>query len=136
VERNHGARGCVHRSVHRVGRAADVDTGHCSPEHRVWRPEGPEGRGTGPDEGESDVGDLMTIDRRFFLRSSIAAGAMLASSGELPAQLVAPRQRTFKLRYAPHFGMFKQHAGEDFVAQLEFMHAEGFTAIEDNDMRK
>ena len=34
--------------------------------------------------------------------------------------------------YAPHFGMFKAHAGEDLVAQLEFMAAQGFTALEDN----
>jgi hydroxypyruvate isomerase len=34
--------------------------------------------------------------------------------------------------YAPHFGMFEQHAGKDFVAQLEFMAAQGFTALEDN----
>ena len=31
--------------------------------------------------------------------------------------------------------MFSQHAGEDLVAQLEFMAAEGFTALEDNGMR-
>ena len=31
--------------------------------------------------------------------------------------------------------MFRQHAGEDLVAQLEFMAAEGFTALEDNGMR-
>jgi hydroxypyruvate isomerase len=45
-----------------------------------------------------------------------------------------PRRR-FHLNYAPHFGMFRQHAGEDLVAQLEFMAAEGFTALEDNGMR-
>jgi hydroxypyruvate isomerase len=43
--------------------------------------------------------------------------------------------RRFKLRYAPHFGMFDQHAGDDRVAQLEFMAAEGFTALEDNGMK-
>jgi hydroxypyruvate isomerase len=31
--------------------------------------------------------------------------------------------------------MFRQHGGEDLVGQLEFMAAEGFTALEDNDMR-
>jgi hydroxypyruvate isomerase len=46
----------------------------------------------------------------------------------------APAGR-FKLAYAPHFGMFRQHAGEDLVAQLEFMASEGFTAFEDNSMR-
>lgn len=31
--------------------------------------------------------------------------------------------------------MFRRHAGEDLVAQLEFMRAEGFTALEDNGMK-
>jgi hydroxypyruvate isomerase len=43
--------------------------------------------------------------------------------------------RTFRLKYAPHFGMFRQHAGDDLVAQLEFMRSEGFTALEDNGMK-
>ncbi len=30
--------------------------------------------------------------------------------------------------------MFRHHAGEDLVGQLEFMHAEGFRALEDNGM--
>jgi hydroxypyruvate isomerase len=47
-----------------------------------------------------------------------------------------PPKRKFRLNYAPHFGMFQQHAGEDFVAQLEFMAAEGFTALEDNNLRR
>ena len=46
------------------------------------------------------------------------------------------RARTFKLKYAPHFGMFREHAGNGgVVAELEFMAAEGFTALEDNGMR-
>src|SRR6185369_4880769 len=40
----------------------------------------------------------------------------------------------FKLKYAPHFGMFQQHAGADFVDQLKFAADEGFTAFEDNGM--
>jgi hydroxypyruvate isomerase len=31
--------------------------------------------------------------------------------------------------------MFRAHAGDDLVAQLEFMRAEGFTALEDNEMK-
>ena len=31
--------------------------------------------------------------------------------------------------------MFRAHAGDDLVSQLEFMRAEGFTALEDNEMR-
>jgi hydroxypyruvate isomerase len=32
--------------------------------------------------------------------------------------------------------MFREHAGADLVAQLEFMRAEGFTALEDNNMKR
>jgi hydroxypyruvate isomerase len=43
-----------------------------------------------------------------------------------------PTQGRFKLKYAPHFGMFRHHAGDDVVNQLKFMADEGFTALEDN----
>lgn len=75
-------------------------------------------------------------DRRSFLTTAAMAGAGLAL-GHTP--LLASRQATaprpFRLNYAPHFGMFREHSGADLVAQLEFMAAEGFTALEDNGMR-
>ena len=76
------------------------------------------------------------MDRRRFLRSTVLAGAGVAMAGrhawaETPSQAA----RKFRLNYAPHFGMFREHAGPDLVAQLEFMAAEGFTALEDNGMR-
>src|SRR5688500_1753508 len=74
------------------------------------------------------------MNRRDFMQSSIAAGVALSSVGEI-ASAQGTQPRTFRLRYAPHFGMFRQHAGEDLVAQLEFMRAEGFTALEDNGMK-
>jgi hydroxypyruvate isomerase len=79
----------------------------------------------------------MRTNRRGFLQSAFAA-AVAAASPALgrPAratQAAAPvPARRFRLAYAPHFGMFQQHAGPDLVAQLEFMAAEGFTAFEDN----
>jgi len=79
----------------------------------------------------------MRTNRRIFLRSAFAA-AVAASSAPIAraasAAQVAGRApaRRFRLVYAPHFGMFQQHAGPDLVAQLEFMAAEGFTAFEDN----
>jgi len=86
----------------------------------------------------------MTMDRRRFVRSALAIGAGLAGSvaidpvtaggRDVPRQ-AAQSRRTFKLGYAPHFGMFRQHAGADAVAELEFMASEGFTALEDNGMR-
>lgn len=40
----------------------------------------------------------------------------------------------FNLKYAPHLGMFQQSAGEDPLAQLQFMADQGFKAFEDNGM--
>jgi len=42
--------------------------------------------------------------------------------------------KAFKLKYAPHFGMFKEHGGENLVDQLKFACDEGFRAWEDNGM--
>jgi len=80
------------------------------------------------------------MDRRTFLATG-AAGALaaleLASATRAHA---APRQTTtgrhrFKLKYAPHFGMFKHHAGDDLVDQLKFAADVGFRAWEDNGMK-
>lgn len=80
------------------------------------------------------------MHRRTFLRVGVAAAvaglpaAARAASGHPKAAPLAPAP--FRLDYAPHFGMFEQHAGRDPVAQLEFMAAEGFRALEDNGMRE
>lgn len=42
----------------------------------------------------------------------------------------------FKLNYAPHFGTFKNLAGEDLIDQVRFMADQGFSAMEDNNMWK
>jgi hydroxypyruvate isomerase len=73
-------------------------------------------------------------DRRDFLRSAAATGLALASLPTLgEAQSAVPRK--FRLTYAPHFGMFRQHASQGLVAELEFMAGEGFTALEDNGLK-
>ena len=41
---------------------------------------------------------------------------------------------SFNLNYAPHFGMFNNHAGNDLVSQLDFMAEQGFRSLEDNQM--
>ena len=43
---------------------------------------------------------------------------------------VKPKHK-FQLKYAPHLGMFRESAGDDPIAQLNFMADEGFTAFED-----
>ena len=45
-----------------------------------------------------------------------------------------PLNKGFNLKYAPHIGMFRAHAGEDPIAELEFMADQGFQAFEDNEM--
>ena len=75
-------------------------------------------------------------DRRAFLTQSagaFAAGSLLAGAGAEAAKARRPAlPRKFQCRYAPHFGMFKEHAGPDLIAQLEFMADQGFMALEDN----
>jgi hydroxypyruvate isomerase len=79
------------------------------------------------------------MNRREFLTTSLATTAAVTAAGltQPGAAVAAPSSsRRFKLKYAPHFGMFKQHAGDDPIDQLKFMADQGFTALEDNGMRK
>ena len=41
----------------------------------------------------------------------------------------------FRLKFAPHFGMFENLAGKDPIDQLKFAADQGFTAWEDNSMK-
>jgi hydroxypyruvate isomerase len=72
-------------------------------------------------------------NRREFLQSTAAGIAATAVTSATLAKS-KPVIRPFKLRFAPHFGMFKEHAGTELVPQLEFMASQGFTAIEDNEL--
>jgi hydroxypyruvate isomerase len=77
------------------------------------------------------------MKRRELIHTTLAAGAVVAAPKVLLAQNNAPAANTkkpFKLKYAPHFGMFSQHAGNDTVEQLKWMADQGFTALEDNGM--
>jgi hydroxypyruvate isomerase len=86
---------------------------------------------------------VTPIRRRDFVRSTLATGALMAGLTPVATAAALTRHsspsvaapRNFHLAYAPHFGMFKAHAGDDLVAQLEFMRSEGFTALEDNGMK-
>ncbi|MGO1068844.1 hydroxypyruvate isomerase family protein [Lysobacter sp. CA199] len=76
------------------------------------------------------------MQRRSFLQSTAAAlVAMSASavSGAALAAAPAPAQR-FKLKFAPHLGMFEASAGKDPIAQIQFMADAGFRAYEDNEL--
>lgn len=78
-----------------------------------------------------------TIDRRSFLG---VAGLGVAGAAAGAAPTVGARRQpgegggAFKLAYAPHFGMFGASGGGTLEGELEFMAAQGFTALEDNGM--
>jgi len=75
-------------------------------------------------------------NRRSFLQQSMTAAALMAAAASSPdaqaAKAAKSGPRKFRLKYGPHFGMFKTQTGDDPVAQLEFMADQGFTAFEDN----
>lgn len=76
------------------------------------------------------------MNRRTFLASGLAAGAMAVSMTGVNRTATAQslKKGKFRLKYAPHFGMFEAHAGDDAVEQLKFIADVGFTALEDNGM--
>jgi len=76
------------------------------------------------------------MKRRNFIRnSSIASTALFAINSIYPNSNLYNKYK-FNLKYAPHLGMFKHHAGNDPIDQLRFMVEQGFTAFEDNNMKK
>ncbi len=65
------------------------------------------------------------MERRSFLqRSATAAGVLFSGSiaqgmARPPGNIISEKHE-FKLKYAPHFGMFKHHAGDDPLDQLQW----------------
>lgn len=75
------------------------------------------------------------MKRRNFMKNSLLSTAAVAAGGATSiAANPSTGRRHFKLKYAPHLGMFEQIAGSDPLAQLKFMAEMGFTAFEDNGM--
>src|SRR5215204_5936498 len=73
------------------------------------------------------------MQRREFLQKTAAAAVAVPGAVTLASAAAAPA-RTFRLKYAPHFGMFKESAAGDLFAELRFMADAGFRALEDNGM--
>jgi len=75
--------------------------------------------------------------RKFMQQSLLAGGGLLSASSLLAKQPMlndTEDPQPFKCNYGIHDGMFKNHAGADFVDQIKFAHSMGFRAIEDNGM--
>ena len=74
----------------------------------------------------------MSVSRRDVLRGAVALSVGLAGT-ETMGSMNTPSAK-FKMKFAPHFGMFENSAGKDPIDQLKFAADEGFHAWEDNGM--
>ena len=75
------------------------------------------------------------MKRRNFIQNSTLTAASLMAVNPLFSNNNFNPNHIYNLNYAPHFGMFKNHAGSDIFNQLEFIKDQGFKAFEDNGMK-
>jgi len=75
------------------------------------------------------------MKRRSFLTRSALTGTGLMFANQW-SWANSFNTEAFKMLYAPHFGMFKNHAGNNIFDELKFMHEMGFRALEDNGLMK
>ena len=75
------------------------------------------------------------MQRRNFLRNSLLTGAGISMLSHSNASPSGNSVSGFRLKYAPHLGMFRHSAGDDPIDQLNYMADQGFTAYEDNGMK-
>ncbi|MFD0863357.1 hydroxypyruvate isomerase family protein [Sungkyunkwania multivorans] len=77
------------------------------------------------------------MNRRQFIEKTAFSGAFALGSASLFSfsNFNVPLKNIFKLKYAPHIGMFRHHAGENVIDQLHFIADQGFAAFEDNEMK-
>ncbi len=78
------------------------------------------------------------MKRRSFLKKSIVLSAFPFITSNLISRNRTDKKNTdepFNLNYAPHFGMFKNNAGEDLIDQIQYMYDRGFRSLEDNGMK-
>lgn len=79
---------------------------------------------------------MSGLSRRELIKAGLASAAVIATQKTFASENREQEMssKVFKLKYAPHFGMFRHHAGDDLVDQLKFAADEGFRAWEDNGM--
>lgn len=77
-------------------------------------------------------GDFI-MDRRTFMAAGLAVGAAAVSVAQSQPKTENITQKgKFKLKYAPSFGMFNNHAGKEPFDNIKFAADQGFTAMFDN----
>ena len=76
--------------------------------------------------------------RGFIKKAAITGGAIIAAPAFLGAtesrkiKKLTPADQPFRLKYAPSFGMFEEHAGKDLADNVKFCYDMGFRAMFDN----
>ena len=73
--------------------------------------------------------------RNFFRNTALGSVAFTGLSGPLSSfasKTASSNSAQFRLKYAPCFGMFREHAGNDPIDHIKFVHDQGFRAIFDN----
>lgn len=79
------------------------------------------------------------MERRGFIKRLGLGTVVLSGAGMLSLPSFAKEKVTaspFNLDFAPHFGMFKQHAPGGILDELRFMADQGFRSLEDNGLLK
>jgi len=75
--------------------------------------------------------------RRGFLNNlSLGASGLLIPQLNYSFSTYSSSSNNFNLKYAPHFGMFNNTAGDNLIDQLNYIADQGFTAFEDNNLKK
>ena len=72
--------------------------------------------------------------RSFVKNSALSLGAIPLIHNPFQKMENTAKEKSFKMKFAPHLGMFRHHAGSDPIDQLKFMADQGFSAFEDNGM--
>ena len=77
------------------------------------------------------------MERRIFLKSSLLAGAALATAqGTLSAHGSRDgKARAFNMKFSPEFGIFEDLAGKDLLDQIRWGHDQGFRAWENTGLK-
>jgi len=73
--------------------------------------------------------------RNFSQLLGVSSLGLLSGPSSFANNIQSSLKKPFRLNYAPHLGMFRNHAGDNPIDQLNFMADQGFVAFEDNDMR-
>lgn len=83
--------------------------------------------------------NLKKYGRRNFIKAAslTAAGLSIGVNDILAKSNPSSHSenKKFKMKFAPHFGMFENSAGKNYIDQLKYISDQGFTALEDNGMK-